>query len=48
MLKIDIEIDISAFEKNVDDHRVRAFQPAVVESLNKAGEARRDAVRKGG
>lgn len=47
MLKIDIEIDLSAFEREVDDHMAKAFQPAVVEALNKAGEAGRDAVRKG-
>ncbi|MCJ2039870.1 hypothetical protein MKK55_13115 [Methylobacterium sp. J-059] len=37
MLKIDIEIDVAAFERQVDDLMAKAYQPAVVEALNKAG-----------
>lgn len=47
MLKINLEIDVSAFEREVDTHMAKAFQPAVVEALNAAGEAAVDAVRKG-
>ncbi|CAA2155403.1 hypothetical protein MBRA_01048 [Methylobacterium brachiatum] len=47
MLKINLEIDVPGFERQVDDHMAKAFQPAVVEALNAAGEAAVDAVRKG-
>lgn len=47
MVKLEIEIDLSSFEREVYDHMAKAFQPAVVAALNKAGEAGRDAVRKG-
>ena len=36
MVKIDIEIDLSSFEREVDDHMAKAFQPAVVAALNRA------------
>jgi hypothetical protein len=47
MLKIALEIDVAAFEQHVDDHMAKAFAPAVVEALNRAGEAGADAVRRG-
>lgn len=47
MLKINLEIDLQGFERQVDDHMLRAFQPAVVDALNAAGEAAVDAVQKG-
>lgn len=47
MLKISLEIDVSTFERQVDEHMARAFQPAVVEALNAAGRAAVDAVHKG-
>ncbi|GJD46554.1 hypothetical protein AFCDBAGC_4436 [Methylobacterium cerastii] len=47
MLKIALEIDVAGFERQVDDHMAKAFAPAVVEALNRAGEAGADAVRQG-
>lgn len=44
MLKITLEVDVSAFGKEVDDHMARAFQPAVVEALNAAGKVAADTV----
>ncbi|MEE7462222.1 hypothetical protein MFUR16E_13465 [Methylobacterium fujisawaense] len=44
MLKLTLETDLQGFERQVDDHMARAFQPAVVEALNAAGEAAVDAV----
>jgi len=47
MLKINLEIDVAGFEREVDTHMLKAFQPAVVDALNAAGEAAVDAVQKG-
>lgn len=47
MLKIHLEIDVAAFERQVDDHMLKAFAPAVVEGLNRTGEAGADAIRRG-
>lgn len=47
MLKINIEIDVAGFERQVDDHMAKSFAPAVVEALNRAGEAGADSVRQG-
>lgn len=47
MLRISLEIDVAGFERQVDDHMAKAFQPAVVEALNAAGKAGVEAVRKG-
>ncbi|MGU3454212.1 hypothetical protein [Methylobacterium sp. 391_Methyba4] len=44
MLRINLEIDVGAFEREVDTHMLKAFRPTVVEALNAAGEADVDTV----
>lgn len=44
MLKINLEIDVAGFEREVDTHMLKAFRPVVVDALNTAGEAAVDAI----